>query len=61
MLTFEKELHKHKIKEIDFASAKRQVKHRMQLQGCLQKNVDEKPKIKEKKNLTMNALTFKLR
>lgn len=61
MLTFEEELHKHKIKEINFPSSKRQVKYRMQLQGCLQKNVDEKPKIKEKKNLAMNELTFKLR
>jgi len=61
MLTFEEKLHKHKIKEIHFASPKRQVKHRMQFQGCLQKNVDEKSENKEKKNLAMNELTFKLR
>ena len=59
MFAFEEELDKHKIKEIDFASPKRQIKHRMQFQGCLQENVDEKSKNKEKNNITLNELTFK--
>ena len=60
MLTLEEELHKHKIKEIHLASPKRQVKHRMQFQGCLQENVDEKPKNKEEKILAMNEITSKM-
>lgn len=59
MFAFEEELDKHKIKEVDFTSPKRQIKHRMQFQGCLQENVDEKSKNKEKKNITLNELTFK--
>lgn len=60
MFAFEEELDKHKIKEIDFPSPKRQIKHRMQFQGCLQENVDEKSKNKEKKNITLNELTLKI-
>ena len=32
----------------------------MQFQGCLQENVDEKPKNKEEKILAMNEITSKM-